>query len=158
MPRLILFLLCLVLAACGGKKDNSLRVGMELTYPPFEMKDAQGNPDGVGVKMAEALAAELGRPLKIVPMEFTGLMPAVERVRRRGQLAAGFSFWPLGWIMTIGVVAVDGAADVSSWFQLDYRDKALSEVVLPVQFVYEYPGDFRRPDEFPDGKWERVVV
>ena len=78
MPRLILFLFCLFLAACNGKKDNSLRIGMELTYPPFEMKDAQGNPDGVGVKMAEALAAELGRPLKIVPMEFTGLMPALQ--------------------------------------------------------------------------------
>lgn len=77
MPRLILLLLCCLLAACG-KSDNSLRVGMELTYPPFEMKDAQGNPDGVGVKMAEALAAELGRPLKIVPMEFTGLMPALQ--------------------------------------------------------------------------------
>jgi polar amino acid transport system substrate-binding protein len=77
MPRLILLLLCCFLAACG-KSDNSLRVGMELTYPPFEMKDAQGNPDGVGVKMAEALAADLGRPLKIVPMEFSGLIPALK--------------------------------------------------------------------------------
>jgi len=77
MPRLIPLLFCLFLAACG-KKDNSLRIGMELTYPPFEMKDDQGNPDGVGVKMAEALAADLARPLKIVPMEFTGLMPALK--------------------------------------------------------------------------------
>jgi polar amino acid transport system substrate-binding protein len=77
MPRQLLLILCCLLAACG-KKDNSLRVGMELTYPPFEMKDAQGNPDGVGVKMAEALAADLGRPLKIVPMEFSGLIPALK--------------------------------------------------------------------------------
>jgi polar amino acid transport system substrate-binding protein len=77
MPRLLIVLIACFLAACG-KSDNSLRVGMELTYPPFEMKDAQGNPDGVGVKMAEALAADLGRPLKIVPMEFTGLIPALK--------------------------------------------------------------------------------
>ena len=77
MPRLILLLFSCLLAACG-KSDNSLRVGMELTYPPFEMKDAQGNPDGVGVRMAEALAADLGRPLKIVPMEFSGLIPALK--------------------------------------------------------------------------------
>lgn len=77
MPRLILFLLCCLLASCG-KRDDSLRVGMELTYPPFETKDAQGNPDGVGVKLAEALAKDLGRPLKIVPMEFTGLIPALK--------------------------------------------------------------------------------
>lgn len=77
MPRLFLLLFCCLLSACG-KRDNSLRVGMELTYPPFEMKDAQGNPDGVSVKLAEALAADLGRPVKIVPMEFSGLIPALK--------------------------------------------------------------------------------
>ncbi len=51
---------------------------MDLTYPPFEMQDTAGKPDGVGVRMAEALAADLGRPLKIVPMEFSGLIPALK--------------------------------------------------------------------------------
>lgn len=61
--------------ATGG---NELRIGMDLTYPPFEMQDKSGQPDGVGVKMAEALAAKLGRPLKIVPMQFSGLIPALQ--------------------------------------------------------------------------------
>ncbi len=51
---------------------------MDLSYPPFEMQDKAGNPDGVGVRLAEALAAHLGRPLKIVPMEFSGLIPALK--------------------------------------------------------------------------------
>lgn len=51
---------------------------MELTYPPFEMQDKAGNPDGVGVKLAEALAKHLGRPLKIVAMDFSGLIPALK--------------------------------------------------------------------------------
>ena len=51
---------------------------MDLSYPPFEMQDKSGNPDGVGVRLAEALAADLGRPLKIVPMEFSGLIPALK--------------------------------------------------------------------------------
>ncbi len=51
---------------------------MDLSYPPFEMQDKSGNPDGVGVKLAEALAKHLGRPLKIVPMEFSGLIPALK--------------------------------------------------------------------------------
>ncbi len=55
-----------------------LRIGMELTYPPFEMQDKAGNPDGVGVKLAEALASNLGRRLKIVPMDFSGLIPALK--------------------------------------------------------------------------------
>lgn len=51
---------------------------MDLSYPPFEMQDKAGNPDGVSVRLAEALAADLGRPLKIVPMEFSGLIPALK--------------------------------------------------------------------------------
>jgi len=66
-------------AAAGcSKKSSELRIGMDLTYPPFEMQDKAGKPDGVGVKIAEALAAKLGRPLKIVPMQFTGLIPALQ--------------------------------------------------------------------------------
>ncbi len=51
---------------------------MDLSYPPFEMQDKSGKPDGVGVRMAEALAKDLGRPLKIVPMDFSGLIPALK--------------------------------------------------------------------------------
>ncbi len=73
----------LVTASCRSKSDSLakgavLRVGMDLSYPPFEMQDKTGNPDGVGVRLAEALAADLGRPLKIVPMEFSGLIPALK--------------------------------------------------------------------------------
>ncbi|MES2660347.1 MAG: transporter substrate-binding domain-containing protein [Verrucomicrobiota bacterium] len=73
----------LVMTGCGEKsgstgKNAELRIGMDLTYPPFEMQDKSGNPDGVGVKLAEALAKNLGRPLKIVPMEFSGLIPALK--------------------------------------------------------------------------------
>ena len=53
-------------------------MGMDLSYPPFEMQDKAGNPDGVGVRLAEALAENLSRPLKIVPMEFSGLIPALK--------------------------------------------------------------------------------
>ncbi|MCW1886591.1 transporter substrate-binding domain-containing protein [Luteolibacter flavescens] len=79
---LVLSASALALAACSEKSSsgggNELRIGMDLTYPPFEMQDKAGNPDGVGVKIAEALAAKLGRPLKIVPMQFSGLIPALQ--------------------------------------------------------------------------------
>jgi len=76
--------LALAASACRKQSTGStsagpvLRVGMDLTYPPFEMQDKAGNPDGVGVRMAEALAARMGRELKIVPMEFSGLIPALQ--------------------------------------------------------------------------------
>jgi polar amino acid transport system substrate-binding protein len=83
--RRFLTLAACVLATTGCSEKSSstgngavLRVGMDLSYPPFEMQDKAGNPDGVGVRLAEALAAHLGRPLKIVPMEFSGLIPALK--------------------------------------------------------------------------------
>jgi polar amino acid transport system substrate-binding protein len=87
MIRRRCFLTCLAgllaLAGCQEKSNRSaagavLRVGMDLSYPPFEMQDKTGLPDGVSVRLAEALAAQLGRPLKIVPMEFSGLIPALK--------------------------------------------------------------------------------
>lgn len=86
MPNRRRFLLLsaasLAAVSCSEKSStgggNELRIGMDLTYPPFEMQDKAGKPDGVGVKLAEALAAKLGRPLKIVPMEFSGLIPALQ--------------------------------------------------------------------------------
>ncbi len=76
--RLLLLFLTLLVTACNRPANNTLRVGMELTYPPFETQTISGEPDGVSVKLAEALAADLKRPLKIVPMEFSGLIPALK--------------------------------------------------------------------------------
>jgi polar amino acid transport system substrate-binding protein len=83
--RFVLFVIggLISLTGCGQKSPASgqgpvLRVGMDLSYPPFEMQDQSGQPDGVSVRLAEALAERLGRPLKIVPMEFSGLIPALK--------------------------------------------------------------------------------
>ncbi len=78
-----LFLVVLPLVGCSDQKSverggELLRVGMDLSYPPFEMQDRAGNPDGVSVRLAEALAESLGRPLQIVPMDFSGLIPALK--------------------------------------------------------------------------------
>jgi polar amino acid transport system substrate-binding protein len=74
---LVLLVLAL-LSGCKRSESHPLRVGMDLSYPPFEMQDKHGNPDGVSVKLAEALAKKLGRPLTLVPMEFSGLIPALK--------------------------------------------------------------------------------
>ena len=58
--------------------SRPLRVGMELSYPPFEMTDADGRPTGVSVRLAEALAAQLGRDLVIENITFDGLIPALK--------------------------------------------------------------------------------
>jgi len=80
-------LLAAILIACWATQGTGveaadaprpLRVGMELSYPPFEMVDAQGRPTGVSVELAKALAKHLERPLVIENTAFDGLIPAVK--------------------------------------------------------------------------------
>jgi polar amino acid transport system substrate-binding protein len=85
--RLRSFLIVLataLLRATGAVADDSaqpLIIGMELNYPPFEMIDQAGNPTGVGVDMAHALAAYLHRDIQIQNMPFEGLIPALKTGR-----------------------------------------------------------------------------
>lgn len=61
--------------------DRPLVVGMELTYPPFEMRGPDNQPDGISVRLAEDLAAALERPVEIRDIEFDGLIPALRTGR-----------------------------------------------------------------------------
>lgn len=78
--RLFAKALLIALAALGvaARADEPLRVGMELSYPPFETIGPDGEPQGVSVEMAKALADDLGRPLQIENIPFTGLIPALK--------------------------------------------------------------------------------
>lgn len=55
-----------------------LIVGMELAYPPFEMRGANGKPDGISVRMAEDLADHLNRPLQIEDIAWDGIIPSLK--------------------------------------------------------------------------------
>ena len=62
--------------ATDSKK--SLTVGMELSYPPFEMTDKSGAPVGVSVELAHALGKFLDRKVIIQNTAFDGLIPALK--------------------------------------------------------------------------------
>ena len=68
----------ILLFAVAAQAAESLRVGMELSYPPFESIGPDGQPQGVSVEMARALAEKIGRPLEIENIPFTGLIPALK--------------------------------------------------------------------------------
>lgn len=68
----------LSLSSCVFASDNvPLRVGMDLSYPPFETIGPDGSPQGISVDLAQALAEDLDRPLVIENIPFTGLIPAL---------------------------------------------------------------------------------
>jgi len=62
----------------AGGSRKKLIVGMDMTYPPFEFKNEKGEPDGVDVKIAEALAESLGMELKLEAYAFDGLIEALK--------------------------------------------------------------------------------
>jgi len=67
-----------LLASCKREKTPKLTVGMEMSYPPFEFKTPSGEPDGVDVRIAEALAQHIGLPLVLENYAFDGLIPALK--------------------------------------------------------------------------------
>jgi len=64
-------------ARAADTKDT-LIVGMELKYPPFEMTDEKGNPTGISVDMANALGKFLGKKVLIQNIAFDGLIPSLK--------------------------------------------------------------------------------
>jgi polar amino acid transport system substrate-binding protein len=73
-----LLLLSLNFSGFAIAQTKTLVVGMELSYPPFEMTDTQGKPTGVSVEIAEALAKYLGAQLKIENISYDGLIPSLK--------------------------------------------------------------------------------
>jgi polar amino acid transport system substrate-binding protein len=78
LTLLLVLLVVSLYAASPACAAKPLVVGMELAYPPFEMTDTNGNPDGVSVQLAKELAKALGRPVEIRNMAFDGLIPALK--------------------------------------------------------------------------------
>lgn len=64
--------------AAQASTGETLTVGMELAYPPFETKDDDGNPTGVSVSFMQDFADAYGYELEIEDMSFDGLIPAVQ--------------------------------------------------------------------------------
>jgi polar amino acid transport system substrate-binding protein len=67
-----------LLAGCAPKSHPQLIVGMELSYPPFEMTDAQGQAAGVSVDLARDMGKFLGREVEFQNIPFDGLIPSLQ--------------------------------------------------------------------------------
>jgi polar amino acid transport system substrate-binding protein len=80
MKFLLLFWAAASVLLCGalGKDAKALVIGMELAYPPFEMANASGQPEGVSPDLAEALGAFLQRKTAILNLPFDGLIPSLK--------------------------------------------------------------------------------
>lgn len=75
----VLVLAIMFLAGCS--KRDSVVVGMDATYPPFEFKDQQGRISGVSVAIGKAIGKTAGKPVEFVSLSFDGLIPALQTGR-----------------------------------------------------------------------------
>ena len=76
----IIFLIAVfaLLTACAKKSDDTLVVGMELQYPPFETSNEAGEPEGISVDLAYALCEYLGKEVEIQNTAWSGLIPGIQ--------------------------------------------------------------------------------
>ncbi|MGI6229845.1 MAG: transporter substrate-binding domain-containing protein [Tractidigestivibacter sp.] len=62
----------------SSSDSKTLTVAMELAYPPFETKDADGNPDGVSVQFMKDFGEKYGYDVQIVDTSWDGLIPSLQ--------------------------------------------------------------------------------
>jgi glutamine transport system substrate-binding protein len=81
----LVLILVLVISACGtsnsagekSKKEKVYKVGVDTTYPPFEYKD--GNDyKGIDIDLIKAIAKKEGFKIELNPMDFGGIIPAMQ--------------------------------------------------------------------------------
>jgi len=93
-----------VLAACaaaavaiGGAAsvlaEDTIRIATEGAFPPFNTIDAEGNPQGFDVDIANALCAEMGADCEIVVQDWDGILPGL-LAKKYDAIVASMSITP----------------------------------------------------------------
>jgi polar amino acid transport system substrate-binding protein len=72
------FAIALFGAGISNAQQKELVIGMEMSFPPFEMQDTSGQPAGVSVEMAKAMGKYLQRPIRFENIPFDGLIPSLK--------------------------------------------------------------------------------
>jgi len=83
LSLLLITVLVLSVAGCGSAtatKKETLKVGMEIGYPPFEYYDADGTTViGVDVELAKALGEKMGMEVQLVDTAWAGIFAGLDK-------------------------------------------------------------------------------
>ena len=77
MIKICLVALSLIVAVVSTASAETLRVGMECTYAPFNFKSADGKLMGYDVDVAKAVGGLIGADLEFVCQKWDGMIPAL---------------------------------------------------------------------------------
>ena len=61
-----------------SSQKETLTVGMELAYPPFETKDEAGNPTGISADFMKDFGEYIGKDIRIENVSWDGLIPSLQ--------------------------------------------------------------------------------
>lgn len=132
---LLLIIFLVITSACQKKREaRGLVVGMDLSYPPFEMIDERGMPIGISVDLVKNLSNYLQCPLEIENIPFVGLIPSLnagkidlivssmtDTPERRQSIAFSEPYLTLG----LGVLA-SKKSNLSSINELDQSGRSIA--------------------------------
>ncbi|MEZ4513700.1 MAG: transporter substrate-binding domain-containing protein [Chloroflexota bacterium] len=132
---LLMLIFLLLVTSCGAQGDTwarvaearVLRVGIDPTFPPFEVVDENGNPFGLDVDLLRAVAADLGVEAHFVYFGYDGLYDAlltgqvdvlasalVVVPERRKDFAYSDSYFNAGEILLVPAASeITGMADLN---------------------------------------------
>ena len=77
MIKICLVALSLIVAVVSTASAETLRVGMECTYAPFNFKNADGELMGYDVDVAKGVAGLIGADMEFVCQKWDGMIPAL---------------------------------------------------------------------------------
>ena len=79
MKKIIAMILVMMLSFAGvAAMAESLKMCTNVAFPPYEFYGEDGEPTGIDVEIAKAIAAKLGYDLEIVDIEFAQCIPGVQ--------------------------------------------------------------------------------
>ena len=151
-----------VLAACGDSEEESgggesgggegdvYRVGIDTTYPPFEF-EKDGEYTGIDIDLINAIAENQGFEIEFNPMDFGGIIPALQA----GQLdvaIAGMSitderkeivdFSDPYFDAGLSLVVADDNSDITSLEDLEGKTVAVKSGTTGAQFARDNEAEY----------------
>lgn len=73
-----LVLTALISSGCSQKDSSQLVMATNAEFPPFEYVNSDGSFEGIDIEIAEAIAAKLGKKLKIESIPFENILDDVQ--------------------------------------------------------------------------------